>query len=91
LRAVCQVSVSPTRFLPHERVNKQFIESFVGHAKTLNVGDGMEASTNMGSMANPRRITTMEAFIGEAAQKGATVQTGGRRDGAKGISSSRPC
>jgi delta 1-pyrroline-5-carboxylate dehydrogenase len=34
--------------------------------------DGLEAGT--GPMANPRRITAMETFIGDATQRGATVQ-----------------
>jgi succinate-semialdehyde dehydrogenase/glutarate-semialdehyde dehydrogenase len=79
-----QVCVSPTRFLIQEKVYEQFVDSFVGHAKALRVGDGMEASTNMGPMANPRRIAAMEMFIGDAAQKGATIKTGGNRIGNKG-------
>ena len=33
----------------------------------------------MGPMANERRITAMEAFIGDAVQKGATLNTGGHQ------------
>jgi succinate-semialdehyde dehydrogenase / glutarate-semialdehyde dehydrogenase len=79
-----QVCVSPTRFLIQEKVYDQFVESFVGHAKKVRVGDGMEASTTMGPMANARRIAAMEMFIGDAAQKGATIKTGGNRIGNKG-------
>jgi succinate-semialdehyde dehydrogenase/glutarate-semialdehyde dehydrogenase len=79
-----QVCVSPTRFLIQERVYDQFVESFVGHAIRVKVGDGMEAATTMGPMANPRRIAAMEMFIGDAAQKGATIRTGGNRIGNKG-------
>src|SRR6202453_318807 len=79
-----QVCVSPTRFLIQEKVYEQFVDQFVGHAKALKVGDGMEASTRMGPMANPRRITAMEMFIGDATQKGGTVRTGGNRIGNKG-------
>ena len=79
-----QVCVSPTRFLIQEKVYEQFVDQFVGHAKALKVGDGMDASTNMGPMANARRIAAMEAFIGDAAHKGATVRTGGNRIGNKG-------
>jgi succinate-semialdehyde dehydrogenase/glutarate-semialdehyde dehydrogenase len=79
-----QVCVSPTRFLIQEKVYDQFVDSFVGHAKALRVGDGMDASTNMGPMANPRRIAAMEMFIGDASQKGATIRTGGNRIGNKG-------
>ena len=62
----------------------QFVTGFVQHSKALRVGDGLETGTTMGPMANPRRITAMETFIGDATQHGATVRTGGHRIGNKG-------
>jgi succinate-semialdehyde dehydrogenase/glutarate-semialdehyde dehydrogenase len=79
-----QVCVSPTRMLVQERVYDRFVEGFVQHSKAMRVGDGLESATTMGPMANPRRITAMESFIGDAVQHGATVQTGGHRIGNKG-------
>ena len=79
-----QVCVSPTRMLVQESVYEQFVEGFLRHTKAVKVGDGMEAGTTMGPMANPRRIAAMEAFIGDAAQRGATIRTGGNRIGNKG-------
>jgi succinate-semialdehyde dehydrogenase/glutarate-semialdehyde dehydrogenase len=70
--------------LVQERIYNQFVIGFIRHSQTLKVGDGLEAGTTMGPMANPRRITAMETFIGDAAQRGATVQTGGHRIGNKG-------
>jgi succinate-semialdehyde dehydrogenase / glutarate-semialdehyde dehydrogenase len=79
-----QVCVSPTRMLVQEKVYAQFVEGFVAHTKKVKVGDGLESGTTMGPLANPRRITAMETFIGDARQKGATVRTGGNRIGNKG-------
>ncbi|WP_428488500.1 NAD-dependent succinate-semialdehyde dehydrogenase [Rhodopila sp.] len=79
-----QVCVSPTRMLVQERVYDQFVEGFVAHTKTVKVGDGLEAGTTMGPLANARRINAMESLIGDAMQKGATVRTGGSRIGNKG-------
>jgi succinate-semialdehyde dehydrogenase/glutarate-semialdehyde dehydrogenase len=79
-----QVCVSPTRMLVQEKVYEQFVEGFVTHTKKLKVGDGLEAGTMMGPLANARRITAMESFIGDATQKGATLRTGGNRIGNKG-------
>src|ERR1700752_1178930 len=79
-----QVCVSPTRMLVQERIYDQFVTGFVQYSKAVKVGDGLESGTTMGPMANPRRITAMETFIGDAAQRGATVQTGGHRIGNKG-------
>ncbi len=79
-----QVCVSPTRFLVQERVYDQFVASFTTHAKSLKVGDGLDASTNMGPMANERRVPQMEALIADARAKGAEIATGGNRIGNKG-------
>jgi succinate-semialdehyde dehydrogenase / glutarate-semialdehyde dehydrogenase len=79
-----QVCVSPTRMLIQEKVYEQFVDGFVAHTKRLKVGDGLEPGTTMGPLANARRITAMETFIGDAQQKGATVRTGGARIGNKG-------
>jgi succinate-semialdehyde dehydrogenase / glutarate-semialdehyde dehydrogenase len=79
-----QVCVSPTRMLVQERVYNQFVNGFVRHSQSVKVGDGLEAGTMMGPTANPRRITAMETFIGDATQHGASVRTGGHRIGNKG-------
>lgn len=79
-----QVCVSPTRFLVQEKVFDDFVGRFVKIAEGVKVGDGLEAGTTMGPLANPRRVTAMEGFIADAVQKGAEVRTGGKRIGNKG-------
>ena len=84
LRNAGQVCVSPTRFLVQEGVYDAFVEQFTARIKAAKVGDGLAAGTTMGPLANPRRIAAMEAFIGDAVQRGATLRTGGNRIGNKG-------
>jgi succinate-semialdehyde dehydrogenase/glutarate-semialdehyde dehydrogenase len=79
-----QVCVSPTRFLVQEAVYDRFVARFVDHAKAVKVGDGLESGTAMGPLANARRITAMETFIGDAVKRGAEIRTGGSRIGNKG-------
>jgi succinate-semialdehyde dehydrogenase/glutarate-semialdehyde dehydrogenase len=79
-----QVCISPTRFLIQEKVYDQFVERFVGYAKKVKVGSGLEAGTTMGPLANSRRIAAMETLIGDAVQHGGKLQTGGSRIGNKG-------
>ncbi len=79
-----QVCVSPTRFLVQEKVYDQFVASFVGHAKSIQVGDGLAAGTTMGPMANERRVPQMETLLADATSKGAEIVTGGNRIGNKG-------
>ena len=76
-----QVCVSPTRFLIQESVYDAFVGKFVALAEKLKVGNGLEDGTTMGPLANPRRITAMEALVADAVQHGATVKTGGKRIG----------
>ena len=79
-----QVCIAPTRFLVQEQVYDQFVDRFTEAARAVKVGDGMEKGTQMGPLANPRRITAMETLIADAVQKGAEVRTGGKRIGNKG-------
>ncbi len=79
-----QVCVSPTRFLVQEGVYEQFVDRFTTIARGIKVGDGLEEGTQMGPLANARRVTAMEELIGDAVQKGAEVRTGGKRIGNKG-------
>jgi succinate-semialdehyde dehydrogenase / glutarate-semialdehyde dehydrogenase len=79
-----QVCVSPTRFLVQEGVYDRFVEQFVAVAKKMKVGDGADPTTTMGPLANARRVTAMEGFVSDAVQKGAEIQTGGKRIGNKG-------
>ena len=84
MRNAGQVCVSPTRFLVQEKVFPAFVEKFTAAVKATKVGDGLDKDTRMGPMANARRIAAMEAFVGDAVQKGAKLGTGGHRIGNKG-------
>ncbi|MDO8770073.1 MAG: NAD-dependent succinate-semialdehyde dehydrogenase [Burkholderiaceae bacterium] len=76
-----QVCISPTRFLVHNSLRKAFAEAFAGHAKALKVGEGMEDGTQMGPLANSRRVTAMEEMTRDAIDKGAKLLAGGQRHG----------
>jgi len=57
--------------------------SFVTEAKKLKLGDGTEALTTMGPMANARRLDAMDRFMGDPALGGETL-LGGARTGNRG-------
>ena len=79
-----QVCIAPTRFLVHESVYERFTEGFVKAASSLKVGDGMDAASRMGPLANARRIEAMQMFVDDAVAKGAKLLTGGKRIGTTG-------
>lgn len=79
-----QVCVSPTRFLVHNAVKAEFTKGLVAIAEKLRVADGMADGTQMGPLANARRVTAMVALTADALAKGATLATGGERIGTSG-------
>ncbi len=79
-----QVCISPTRFLVHESIKKDFAAAMVKYSQGLKVGNGAEEGTTMGPLANPRRLTAMAEFTQDAIKHGATVAMGGERIGDTG-------
>ncbi|WP_010140555.1 NAD-dependent succinate-semialdehyde dehydrogenase [Oceanicola sp. S124] len=79
-----QVCVSPTRFLVQEGVADAFTEGFTEVYSKLKVGDPTEAGTQMGPLANDRRIPALTAMIEDAVAKGAKLKAGGKRIGNAG-------
>jgi len=79
-----QVCISPTRFLVHESIRNEFAAALAKQAQGLKVGDGMTDGTQMGPLANPRRMTAMAEFTRDAVERGATVLAGGERLGDTG-------
>jgi succinate-semialdehyde dehydrogenase/glutarate-semialdehyde dehydrogenase len=79
-----QVCISPTRFLVHESLRHEFAAALVKHAQGLKVGDGSADGTQMGPLANSRRLTAMAEFASDALQRGASIVTGGERIGSVG-------
>ncbi|MGX0961563.1 succinate-semialdehyde dehydrogenase/glutarate-semialdehyde dehydrogenase [Bradyrhizobium japonicum] len=79
-----QVCVAPTRFFVQERIYEQFAQSFAERASQLKVGNGLDPSTQLGPLANSRRIDAMETLVADAKAKGARVLAGGQRIGNRG-------
>jgi succinate-semialdehyde dehydrogenase/glutarate-semialdehyde dehydrogenase len=79
-----QVCISPTRFLVHESIARDFAAALVRHAEGLKIGDGLEPGIQLGPLANPRRLAAMADFTRDAQAAGARVAAGGQRIGEAG-------
>ncbi|HYD56940.1 MAG TPA: NAD-dependent succinate-semialdehyde dehydrogenase [Burkholderiales bacterium] len=79
-----QVCISPTRFLVHKSIAGDFAQALADHAKALKVGDGLADGTQMGPLANARRVDAMTSFTEDAVKKGAKLLAGGQRIGNAG-------
>ena len=72
-----QVCISPTRFLVHRSLAEPFAQALAAHANSLRVGNGLEVGTQMGPLANARRLEAMQHLTDDAVRCGAQVLAGG--------------
>jgi succinate-semialdehyde dehydrogenase/glutarate-semialdehyde dehydrogenase len=79
MRNAGQVCTSPTRFYVQDKIYKEFRDTFVAEARAVRVGDGLDPATQMGPLANSRRIAAMEMMIQDALEKRAKLLCGGKR------------
>jgi succinate-semialdehyde dehydrogenase / glutarate-semialdehyde dehydrogenase len=79
-----QVCVAPTRFFVHESRCETFAKTFAERAAQLKIGNGMDPLTQLGPLANSRRIEAMERLVSDAKSRGARVLAGGQRIGNRG-------
>ncbi len=80
-----QVCTSPTRFFVHEQVYDHFLDVFTKRCAATVVGDGMDEATEMGPLANERRVPALSGFVADAVDAGAELMTGGKRIGDTGF------
>lgn len=74
-----QVCVSPTRFFVEEPVYKRFVDEFSRLASGIKLGDGLAHDTDMGPLANQRRVASISAMATDCVIKGARLVAGGER------------
>ncbi|GAA1225471.1 NAD-dependent succinate-semialdehyde dehydrogenase [Prauserella halophila] len=79
-----QVCISPTRFLVHESVRPDFAKALAQSATGVTVGDGLADDTQMGPLANSRRLDAMASLYDDAVGRGAATLAGGERIGEAG-------
>jgi succinate-semialdehyde dehydrogenase/glutarate-semialdehyde dehydrogenase len=76
-----QICIAPTRFLVHQAIADRFVARFTERAAAIKVGDGLAPATQMGPLANARRVEAMERLVDDAVSCGARLRTGGERVG----------
>jgi len=79
-----QVCISPTRFLIHQDLYESHVSAVSQGAAALKVGPGLDPSSQMGPLANRRRMSTLASLVDDAVTQGARLVTGGHRIGARG-------
>jgi succinate-semialdehyde dehydrogenase / glutarate-semialdehyde dehydrogenase len=74
-----QVCISASRFYVQEKVYEQFVDKFTEITNSLKLGNGKDPDTDVGPMANLRRLEATEELIKDAVSKDAKIMTGGKR------------
>ncbi len=74
-----QVCTAPSRIMVHEAIFDPFVAAFVETAQALRLGNGLDADSQVGPLANARRLAAVEEMIADAVARGARVLCGGER------------
>jgi acyl-CoA reductase-like NAD-dependent aldehyde dehydrogenase len=74
-----QRCTAASRVVVHEKVYKRFVEQFVGRAKSLIVGDGLDPKTQMGPSNSAGQLETVMKYVQIGKDEGARLAAGGRR------------
>jgi acyl-CoA reductase-like NAD-dependent aldehyde dehydrogenase len=77
-----QVCISVQRIFVHNSIYATFMEEFVREVSAIKRGDPLDESTGIGPMINQAEARRVEKWVDEAVSDGASVVTGGPRDGA---------
>ena len=76
-----QSCISVQRVFVHASLKSRLVKGIVDAVRMLKTGDPAEESTRVGPMINEASAMRVESWIKEAVESGATLHTGGRRNG----------
>ena len=74
-----QRCTAASRIGVHESLYKEFVTRFVDRAKNLKVGNGVDASIDMGPVINEQQLQTVMTYVEIGSKEGAKLLTGGHR------------
>jgi len=76
-----QTCISVQRVFVHEDVYDSFVADLVRRVEELTVGDPLDEDTDVGPVIDAANADRVQEWLDEAKAAGATVLTGGRREG----------
>ncbi|WP_326551565.1 aldehyde dehydrogenase family protein [Micromonospora sp. NBC_01813] len=77
-----QSCIAVQRVYVHEWLYDGFLPRLVDAVRALRVGDPADEATDVGPLINEGAAERVESWVDEAVAAGATIEVGGRRDGA---------
>lgn len=76
---VGQTCAAVERLYVHEAIYDRFMEAVIEKTKRLKVGNGLDPHIEVGAMTTLSQLEVVEAQVKEAREKGACIETGGKR------------
>ncbi len=83
MRLAGQSCISVQTVYVHRSLYAKFVELVVAEVKKLKLGDPLDPTTDVGTLIDEGAARRVESWINEAANGGAKVLTGGKRNGAQ--------
>jgi acyl-CoA reductase-like NAD-dependent aldehyde dehydrogenase len=77
-----QVCISVQRVITHPKISGDFLDALVSRVEKISTGDPRSTDTTMGTLITTKEAERVEKSIKAAVTAGATLLTGGQRDGA---------
>jgi alpha-ketoglutaric semialdehyde dehydrogenase len=74
-----QRCTAASRVAVHKNIYKDFLEKFVARVQSLRVGDGLDATTDMGPCINEQQIEKVMEYVQIGKNEGAKLVSGGNR------------
>lgn len=79
-----QVCSAGSRILAHASIYDEVVERLAARAKSMRIGDPLEASTSMGPLVSATQMKRVLDYIDIGRGEGASIVTGGQRNGDTG-------
>ncbi len=79
-----QVCIAPQRFFVHSQIAEEFIDHAAKFAQTMKLGNGLEATTDVGPLINATQRERLDKLVKASVNEGAAVLAGGARAEGKG-------
>ncbi|GAA6177319.1 aldehyde dehydrogenase family protein [Sulfitobacter pacificus] len=74
-----QICIAGSRLFVAREIQDEFIQGLSEFAKSLKIGHGLDADTDLGPLINAQQTSKVEAYIASGQEEGARLITGGGR------------
>lgn len=74
-----QICIAGSRLFVAREIQDEFIHGLSEFAKSLKIGHGLDADTDLGPLINAQQTSKVEAYIASGQEEGARLITGGGR------------